>query len=164
MAQRLSSEERVRVDEMARRLGRHRSTVYRELKRGSRGGGRGGYDAEAAQAAADRRARRPKTPKLAADAVLAAAVGGLLADRMSPHAISAQLRSEGHSICAETVYAACYDHSGARGLPEGSWRLLPRRCRRRRPRGRHTRKPSPLGDFKAISQRPASVEDRREAG
>ncbi len=113
MAQRLSSEERVRVDEMARagvdvdemarRLGRHRSTAHRERKRG---GGRCGYDAEAAQAAADRRARRPKTPKLAADPVLAAAVGGLLADRMSPHAISAQLRSEGYGICAETVYAA----------------------------------------------------------
>ena len=171
MAQRLSSEERVRVDEMARagvdvdemarRLGRHRSTVHRELKRC---GGRCGYDAEAAQAAADLRARRPKTPKLAGDPVLAAAVGGLLADRMSPHAISAQLRSEGHGICAETVYAACYDHSGARGLPEGSWKLLPRRCRKRRPRGRHARKPSPLGDFKAISQRPASVEDRRQPG
>ena len=99
MAQRLSSEERVRVDEMARagvdvdemarRLGRHRSTVHREIKRC---GGRCGYDAEAAQAAADLRARRPKTPKLAGDPVLAAAVGGLLADRMSPHAISAQLR------------------------------------------------------------------------
>ena len=171
MAQRLSSEERVRVDEMARagvdvdemarRLDRHRSTVHRELKRC---GGRCGYDAEAAQAAADLRARRPKTPKLAGDPVLAAAVGGLLADRMSPHAISAQLRSEGHGICAETVYAACYDHSGARGLPEGSWKLLPRRCRKRRPRGRHARKPSPLGDFKAISQRPASVEDRRQPG
>ena len=78
MAQRLSSEERVRVDEMARagvdvdemarRLDRHRSTVHRELKRC---GGRCGYDAEAAQAAADLRARRPKTPKLAGDPVLA---------------------------------------------------------------------------------------------
>ena len=38
----------VGVDEMARRLDRHRSTVHRELKRC---GGRCGYDAEAAQAA-----------------------------------------------------------------------------------------------------------------
>ena len=55
----------VGVEETARRLGRHRSTVYRELGRGC---GRGGYDARGAQAAADRRARRPKTPVLAADA------------------------------------------------------------------------------------------------
>ena len=59
MAQRLSFDERARVEAMsaagvsvataARCLGRHRSTVYRELRRGRRGGA---YDAEAAQAAA----------------------------------------------------------------------------------------------------------------
>ena len=59
MAQRLSFDERARVEAMsaagvsvataARCLGRHRSTVYRELRRGRRGGV---YDAEAAQAAA----------------------------------------------------------------------------------------------------------------
>ncbi|MDE0163075.1 MAG: helix-turn-helix domain-containing protein [Acidimicrobiaceae bacterium] len=57
MAQRLSSDERARieamraagssVDDVARHLGRHRSTVYRELDRDSGGGG---YDARAAQA------------------------------------------------------------------------------------------------------------------
>ena len=71
---------------------------------------------------------------------------------------------EGASIAAETIYRACYDHSGRRGLPEGSWRLLPRRCRRRKPQGRHARKPSPLGVFRPICERPASVEDRSEAG
>ena len=80
MAQRLSFDERARVEAMsaagvsvagtARRLGRHRSTVYRELGRNR---GRGGYDAQVAQVAADRRARRPKRPKLASDPVLAAA-------------------------------------------------------------------------------------------
>ena len=142
MAQRLSSEERARVEAMAaagvgveetaRRLGRHRSTVYRELGRGS---GRGGYDAQAAQTAADRRARRPKTPVLAADPVLAAAALSRLRDRRSPHAASAELRAEGLSVSAETIYRACYDPTGRRGLPEGCWRLLPRRCRRRKPRG-----------------------------
>ena len=80
MAQRLSSEERARVEvmtaagvgvkETAWRLGRHCSTVYRELARSC---GTGGYDAQAAQTAADGRSRRPKTPVLAADPVLAAA-------------------------------------------------------------------------------------------
>ena len=170
MAQRLSLDERARVEvmitagvsvaEAARRLERDPSTIHRELALNRDGA----YDAEAAQAAAAARARRPKTPKLAADAALAATVGALLAHRMSPHAISALVAGEGASIAAETIYRACYDHSGRRGLPEGSWRLLPRRCRRRKPQGRHARKPSPLGVFRPICERPASVEDRSEAG
>ena len=126
MAQRLSSEERARVEAMtaagvgveetARRLGRHRSTVYRELARNC---GRGGYDAQAAQTAADRRVRRPKTPVLTADPVLAAAALSRRRDRRSPHAASAELRAEGLSVSAETIYRACYDPTGRRGLPEG---------------------------------------------
>ena len=171
MAQRLSRDERARVEAMvtagvsvaesARRLERDPSTIHRELAR-NRGGV--GYDAEAAHAAAAARARRPKTPKLAADPVLAGSVSALLAHRMSPHAICALLRCEGTRVSAETIYRACYDATGRRGLPEGSWRLLPRRCRRRKPQGRHAQRRSPLGDFRPISERPAAVEDRREAG
>ena len=134
--------------------------MYREFGRG----GPGGYGAAAAQAAADARGARPKTPKLAADPVLAAASAELLAERWSPHAVSAERRVCGLRVCAETTYAACYGHSGSRGLPEGSWQWLPRRCRKRRPRGRHTPRPSPLGDFKAIADRPAAAEDRSEPG
>ena len=125
MAQRLSLDERARVEvmstagvgvaEAARRLERDPSTIHRELALNRDGA----YDAEAAQAAAAARARRPKTPKLAADAALAATVGALLAHRMSPHAISALVAGEGASIAAETIYRACYDHSGRRGLPRG---------------------------------------------
>ena len=171
MAQRLSSDERARieamsaagvsVEETARRLGRHRSTVYREL---GRNGVVGGYDAQAAQAAAEARAARPKEPELAASSKLAAAVTERLEMGWSPQAVCADLRAEGRPLCAETIYAACYDHTGRRGLREGSWRLLPRRCRRRKPRGRAARTPSPLGDSKPISQRPATAADRREAG
>ena len=171
MARRLDFEERARIEamrtqgvgvaEIAVRLGRDPSTIHREL---GRGGAAGGYEAATAQAAAEARARRPRVPKLAADAVLAAAVCEGLRARRSPHALAAELRAEGLGVCAETVYAACYDHSGSRGLPEGSWRLLPRCRRRRRPRRRRTRKPSPLGDFKPIADRPGCVEDRREPG
>ena len=171
MAQRLSSQERARieamaaagvsVEETARRLCRHRSTVYREL---ARGGGRCGYGAEAAQAAAHSRAARPKAPKLASDPEMAQAVLELLAERWSPHAVAAQLRGEGHRVCAETVYAAAYDHTGARGLPEGSWRHLPRCRRRRKPQGRRAQERSPLGDFKPIADRPAAAAGRLEAG
>ena len=94
----------VSADETARRLGRHGSTVYREVARYS---GRGGYNAQVAQAEADRRARRPKMTKLASDPVLAAAALSRLRDRRSPHAASAELRAEGLSVSAETIYRAC---------------------------------------------------------
>ena len=171
MAQRLSLDERARVEAMsaagvsvaetARRLGRHRSTVHRELRHRHRCGV---YDAEAAQTAADGRARHPKAPVLVADPELAASVRGLLEEGWSPHAIRAALRDEGRTVSAETIYRACYDHSGSRGLPEGYWRCLPRRRRHRKPQGRHAREPSPLGVFRPICERPASVEDRVEAG
>ena len=171
MAQRLSFEERARVEAMtstgvsvaetARRLGRHRSTIHRELDRSRCAGV---YDAEAAQAAAAARAARPRTPKLAADSELAAEVADGLKEGWSPHAVAAGLRAQGRTISAETIYRACYDHSGSSGLPEGSWRCLPRRRRRRKPRGRCTTKPSPLGVFRPIADRPAAADERSKAG
>ena len=135
--------------------------MWREL---DRNGTPAGYDAAAAQTAADARAARPRTAKLAADPGLARAVTERLEMGWSPHAISADLRAEGRTVAAETIYAACYDHTGSRGLPEGSWRCLPRRCRRRKPRGRAERKPSPLGDFRPVADRCDAAAKRREAG
>ena len=63
-------------------------------------------------------------------------------------------------VAAETI--ACYDHSGRRGLPEGSWRLLPRRCRRRNPRAVTHESPARWAN-RPIAERPAAVEDS-EAG
>ena len=93
MAQRLSCEERAWIEAMraagvsvevtARRLGRHRSTVYRELDRNSR---HGRYSAQAAQAAGagsggeaqDAQARRRSRP---GGGGRAASVDGLVAAR-----------------------------------------------------------------------------------
>ncbi len=172
MAARLSFDERARIEalqtagvdaqQIARQLGRAPSTIYREQIRNS--SDNDGYDASVAQRFADLRARRPKQPKLAADPELAAKVHERQVMRWSPHAISADLRAEGYQICAETIYAACYDRTGSRGLSKEAWRLLPRRCRKRKPRNRITAKPNALGDYKPITQRPIAVEQRVEAG
>lgn len=170
MARRLCFEERVRIEEMAgagcsaseaaRRLGRCPSTVQREL----RGCGPGAYRA-AAQAAADARARRPRAPKLVADAALAGAVQQRLAQRWSPHAISADLKAVGMHVCAETIYRACYGNSPETGLEAGSWNKFPRRRRRRKRRGRcEQAKRSALGEFRPLADRPAAAAERSEAG
>ena len=136
MAQRLSFEERARVEamaavgvgfaEIARRLGRDPSTVWREIDRSSTPGG---YDAEVAQAAADARARRPKTPVLAADPELAAAVTDGLRARRSPHALSAScvlraarsqrrrsigppMTTAAHGACPRAPGGCCRDAAG----------------------------------------------------
>ena len=171
MARRLCFEERVRVEAMAHagvgaaeaacRLGRHLVTVQRELRRN---GGPGGYGAEAAQAGSCARAARPKAPKLARDAELAAAVCERLAQRWSPQAISADLRTLGLRVCAETIYRACYDRTGRWGLAERSWAHLPRQQRRRKPRGRTEQaKRSALGEFRPLAERPGQSRHQSRA-
>ena len=172
MAARLSLDERVFIEsslgagrsvaDVARRLGRDRSTVHREL---ARCGERADYDARWAHASACARARRARTPKLARDPVLAAAVNECLRLRWSPHAAAADLREAGMRVCAETIYRACYANDARSGLAAGTWEKLPRRARRRRPRSvAQAQKPSPLGEYRPIADRPDDVEDRAEPG
>ena len=128
MAARLSFDERCVISAMvgvgasarqiADELGRHSSTVRREI---NRAGGRGVYRAEDAQTEAEVRTRRPKVPKLVTDPQLAEAVTERLEMGWSPHAVASDLRNEGSLslVCAETIYQACYEPCGARGLTVG---------------------------------------------
>lgn len=170
MAGRLSFRERCRIEilveggasarEIGDCLGRAESTVRREI---TRGGGWLGYTADGAQADADTKAKRPKTPKLAADPQLGRKVTELLERRWSPHAIAAWLcrNQPDQRACAETIYKACYDPRGGRGLPAGSWKLLPRQRRRRRSRYRcEQAKRNQLGDITNIRERPGGLTGR----
>ena len=67
--------------EIADRIGRHRSTIGREV---TRNGGRDGYTATAAQTRANSQRCRDKTPLLAADTVLAEHVTSRLRAKDSP--------------------------------------------------------------------------------
>lgn len=155
--------------EIARRLGRHRSTIGRELERNhTRHDGTGKYGAHNAQAKADHRARRPKDSKLATRDRLRAEVQDRLELGHSPEQIARRLREEFPDepemwVSHETIYQALYVQ--ARG---GLKRELVRHLRT----GRTLRKPHRVAEQRRerfagmvmISERPAEVEDRAIPG
>jgi IS30 family transposase len=139
-------------------LGRDASTISREV---GRNGGRERYRAVGAQQRADEESKRPRRSLLIADPVLACLVRADLDEGFSPAACAARLRRSGAgAICHETIYRSVFD---------GSLGLKPSEClRTRRPRRRRRRSKAQtthvLGTFTKIADRPATVEDRVEAG
>ena len=153
--------------QIAERLGRHRSTIGREI---ARNGGRVNYSATSAATRAVVQLARPKIPMLVADLVLAAYVTERLEAKDSPMTISIELARGVHGMTAkvshECIYQAVYAQ-GRRGLRRGLHTGLHRRrrCRKRRvPPGEAPAKASPLGDFNLIDARPTVADGRSEVG
>ncbi len=153
---------------IAVRIGRHRTTIGREIANNGVARWPAGYRAGAAQAKAEAAARRPKTGKLAASPRLAAAVQDGLTQRWSPEQISRRL-VEDHPddgemrVSYETIYQALYVQ-GRGGLRRELTACLRtgRALRRpsRQPAARRTR----ITDMVMISERPAEVADRAVPG
>ena len=149
----LAAEPDLTWTELGCRIGRHRSTVQREV---DRNGGRHAYRAGTAQARAER--LRPCRSAKFADAALAQTVRRHLKKGYSP-AGTARLVG---GVCAETIYQGVY-----RGLLDVRARdvLRTRRHRRRRRDDRKGRVTSHfLGAFTSIHDRPDAVDDRSELG
>jgi IS30 family transposase len=171
---RLSFEERERISrgiaagesdsEIARALGRHRSTIGREIKRCGR---RHHYRALSGERKAQKGARRPKPTKLAMHPALLAEVERRLSERCSPEQISARLRVEfpddpGMRISHETIYQSLYVQA------RGELRRELAKCLRtgrthRKPQGRAERR-GRIQEMVMISERPAEIEDRAVPG
>src|SRR5690242_15391270 len=153
------------VGEIAARLGRHPSTIYRELGRNRfRDGDRGfcGYFPLNAQDLARRRRQRRR--KLAAEEGLRAHVTERLEAGWSPQQIAGRLKQEadgGMAVCHETIYRHVY---GPEGRRDGLYRHLPKARRRRG--SRYGRKPrsSPIPRERWIENRPAEVGTRETFG
>ena len=142
---------------IGRRVGRHRSTVAREV---AAGGGRGRYRPTAAQRRADRQRRRCRARRLAVPGPLRDRIRGELRLGRSPEAIRADLVAEGvaQAPCTETIYQAIYT---------GALEVRPSEClrtRRRRRRCRQGRNPRSRSRGPNIAERPAAVEERAVAG
>ena len=155
-------EARLGVAEMAARLGRHRSTIYRELGRNrfrdpdaSRDSRRSmsGYYPVTAQDLA--RARRQRLAKLARHKELLAHVMDRLRAGWSAQQTAGRLRQEAKAdgegskwLCHETIYRHVY---GPEGRAEQLYLCLPRARRRRGTL--HGRKPRVSNDIRNRSFR-----------
>jgi len=98
--------------------------------------GRAAYCVVVAQADVDGRAKRPRASRLAADGELHWLAQDRLVERLSPHAISADLCELVYKVCAETFYRACYHPDVVSDLKPGTWKKLPRSHRWCKPQSR----------------------------
>jgi IS30 family transposase len=154
------------VAQIAEQLGKHRSTIYREIKRG-RIDTRLHTDAYHPWWSHNRvlaRRKRPKPEKLAASTALAAVVAGKLEQNWSPQQISRYLarrypKSRSMRACPETIYRALF--AGHLGKPEG--RLRTGRVRRRRQR-RGVPHKNRIPNMRHVSTRPAEASERSAPG
>lgn len=152
--------------EIARRLGRHRSTIGREIAR-SGCGDRWRYRPLSAQRRSRERCARPKDRKLAWCPRLLAEVERGLEKGWSPEQISARLRRDHPDdqemrISHETVYLSLFVQSRGELRKQLSAQLRTGR-RRRQPQGR-AEKRGRIVDMVPISERPAEVGDRAVPG
>ena len=151
--------------QIAGRLGRHRSTVWREIQRN---GGRQSYRAFRAHDEAARRARRCRPMWWQTRPELWDLVRLLLSERWSPQQISKLLRirfpdDASWWVSHESIYQAIYVQG------RGSLRKELAQCLRtgrakRRPRSPQGKERGRIPDMINISQRPAEAEDRAVPG
>jgi len=151
---------------IATRLGRHPSTISREVRRG-RVDRKHGYRPVGAHKLAYQRARRPKPTKLSSNPRLQDRVVADLNAFWSPEQIARRLRQDfgddmQMQISHETIYKSLYVQ-GRGELRRELTRCLRTGRAKRRPRGwGGSRRKIP--DMVMISERPAEAEDRAVPG
>jgi IS30 family transposase len=155
------------IPAIAARLGRHRVTIHREIRRNwhddTEAPRMSGYFPTVAHSWA--RDRRQRLGKLHRDADLASNVIAKLKQAWSPEQISGRMRLEetaNETLCHETIYR--YVFSSAGRANQLYLLLLP--SRRRRRRHRYARKPKGLyiPQENTIKNRPASIAARSSFG
>lgn len=152
--------------EIGQCLGRHRSTIWREIQNN---GGREHYRAYQAHDRADQQARRCRLTWIEARPWLWDEVVCLLrTKKWSPEQISAKLRVDHPGepdwwVSHESIYQAIFVQAKPELRKELAACLRSGRARRR-PRGRTKPGGSRIGGMVNISQRPPEVEDRAVPG
>jgi transposase, IS30 family len=151
--------------DIARLLGRHHSTIAREI---NRNGGTDEYRAVDAQDRCEQMRSRPKPRKLEESAELHDAVNEGLALKWSPRQISNRIELDNPDndqmrVSHETIYECLYLQ--ARGQLRTELKLALRRGRTRRVnRSRPTSTRGKIPDMVNISERPVEAADRAVPG
>jgi IS30 family transposase len=152
--------QRINRAQIGRYLGRHRSTIGRELRRNAAPYD-GWYRAERAQErAVARRKRSRRNQQFGAEELTA--VEGLLREQWSPEQVSGYLRRvAGLAISHETIYRHIWRDLRRGGTLHENLRGARKHCRKRY--GRYDSR-GRLAGKRPIAQRPAAVEKRRRIG
>ena len=151
---------------IAQRIGKHKSTVSREVRERSVDGI---YLPHQADRDAQRARSRPKDSKLLTDPALRAAVEQGLERKLSPEQISNRLvldhpDDESMRVSHETIYQALYFQARG-GLKREVQTALRTGRTRRKPHGRADQRQQRFTDpMVMISERPPEVEDRALPG
>jgi transposase, IS30 family len=163
-------EAKVPVSDIARQLGRHRSTIHREITRNFHhinfrdrwGSEYRGYYAVAGHGMAQR--RRARQAKLIGRPALRAHVVARLRDGWSPQQIAGRLTVDGHPqglVSHETIYRHIYSQHGREDALYG---LLPMARRQRRRRFGRKPRAKTIPQNRSIAVRPAAIATREEFG
>jgi len=153
------------VRAIAREIGRHPSTVSRELKRAV---GVRGYRAGMAQTHADRGRRGPRNAKLATNLRLRREVQARLERHDSPEQIAGRLKIDFPDepemwVSAETIYQSLYIQARG-GLKRELTAYLRTSRSMRKPRRTPGHRRTRIPDMVMISERPPEIEDRAVPG
>lgn len=151
---------------IAERLGRHRSTIWREI---ASNGGRGRYRAFRAQERADQAARRPRPAWTEARPWLWAEVQQLLRQYWSPQQISQRLRRDHPDdpswwVSHESIYHAIFVQAKGELRRELAKCLRSGRTRRKPQRRNDASERGKIPNMVMISDRPPEIEDRAVPG
>ena len=143
--------------DIAKRLSKHRSSIYRELARNISSTG---YTADKANTRALK--RKGKQSILEIDLALQSSVISLLKKHYSPRQIAVTLKSSPKgSVSHETIYQFIYSDVG-KCLDLPKW--LARRHRKRKPKVKNRVKKSPIPNRNPIKNRPIHIQARKEFG
>jgi transposase, IS30 family len=146
------------VSEIAKRLGKHRSTIYRELARNTEPAG---YFPVLAQEKTEERAKQKRSSKIQTDGVLRDYIIRSLEKGWSPEQISGRMKYKKVSFyaCHETIYQYIY-----RSKNKTLYTYLAYKKPKRRRRYARKKQRCRYGNIRLITQRPNDIASRKRFG